>query len=66
MTLYLPKEGMSESFEMIYQHLLNNGIRYDIRVNQGYNSMQNFSENAEKWTCQVQIFMIFIFRVTFL
>ena len=35
-------------------------------VNQGYNSMQNFSKNAEKWTCQVQIFMIFIFRVTFL
>ena len=35
-------------------------------INQGCNSMQNFSENAEKWTCQVQIFMIFIFRVTFL
>ena len=35
-------------------------------VNQGCNSMQKFSENAEKWTCQVQIFMIFIFRVTFL
>ena len=48
MTLYLPKEGLSESFEMIDQHLLNNGIRYDIRVNQGYNNMQNFSEKLVK------------------